>query len=393
MKNKLSYYIKQNVFLIMVLIIPFLVYNKWLPFSIFAYSDFLFSFKESLKDLLIPSIWTNSFFNFGSVNLFFWRLPIMLLNGMIGFLGFNSNIADKFLVILPVLIFPGLFSFLLLKRFFDSKLPAFVGSLVFSYNTYFLAISTQGHLLIILASSFALLSLLLFMKLLEKREIFLSVLLALSLFILGSMDLRILYITIWVLFLYFLYFVFIINSIDIKKILNISTHVLFSLGLFFLLNFYWIISLFQTKSLLSNVVLQRGLFGNSFWSLPQALTLFHPFWNGSKPEWFIVQSIPIYFWLIPILAFVSLLFITKEKSMLSKSDILFFSLIALIGIFLTKQVSPPFGSIYEWLFNNFPGFNAFREASKFYFLINFGYAGLIAYSSYKIYLYLRKNSY
>lgn len=47
----------------------------------------------------------------------------------------------------------------------------------------------------------------------------------------------------------------------------------------------------------------------------------------------------------------------------------FFAIVALIGILLTKQAGSPFPTLYKWLFENFPGFNAFREASKFYVLI------------------------
>jgi|GEM_PF-7061107 len=54
--------------------------------------------------------------------------------------------------------------------------------------------------------------------------------------------------------------------------------------------------------------------------------------------------------------------------------ILFFAVLSVIGILLSKQVSDPFGNLYYWLYDNFPGFNAFREASKFYILIALGYA-------------------
>jgi len=58
-------------------------------------------------------------------------------------------------------------------------------------------------------------------------------------------------------------------------------------------------------------------------------------------------------------------------------DVVFFGVVALIGILLSKQVDDPFPGLYPWLFKNVPGFNAFREASKFYFLIALGYSVLI----------------
>ena len=58
--------------------------------------------------------------------------------------------------------------------------------------------------------------------------------------------------------------------------------------------------------------------------------------------------------------------------------ILFFAGVAVVGILLSKQTSQPFDSLYYWLYDNMPGFNAFREASKFYVLIALGYAVGIA---------------
>jgi hypothetical protein len=58
-------------------------------------------------------------------------------------------------------------------------------------------------------------------------------------------------------------------------------------------------------------------------------------------------------------------------------QIVFFGLITLIGALLTKQEAEPLSHLYLWLYSHVPGFNAFREASKFYFLIVLGYSVLI----------------
>jgi hypothetical protein len=139
-----------------------------------------------------------------------------------------------------------------------------------------------------------------------------------------------------------------------------------------LLNTYWLLPLGKTGALSSNAIFNRSLFGDEFLNINYAVTLFHPFWTGSKTAIFVVQNIPAYFWLIPIFAFLGLMLNKRNKV------ILFFGLIALLGIFLTKQVGHPFIDIYQWLYKYFPGFNAFREASKFYFIIALGYSVLIA---------------
>ena len=56
--------------------------------------------------------------------------------------------------------------------------------------------------------------------------------------------------------------------------------------------------------------------------------------------------------------------------------LIFFNIIAFIGIFLTKMDHPPFTHLYEWLYLNMPGFDFFRESSKF-----ISRASLLAYSS------------
>lgn len=57
--------------------------------------------------------------------------------------------------------------------------------------------------------------------------------------------------------------------------------------------------------------------------------------------------------------------------------IIFWFFVALGAVFLSKQDALPLKSAYVWLHEHFPGFNAFREASKFYFIIALSYAILI----------------
>ena len=107
---------------------------------------------------------------------------------------------------------------------------------------------------------------------------------------------------------------------------------------------------------------------------------------------------------MPILAYSSLLFISKIKDQRSKIQIknqkfdnnvamkqfnngaiIFFALLGLVGAFLAKGASPPFSEINSWLFQNFPGMNMFRDSTKFYSLIALSYSVLIPFSIWKIY--------
>jgi hypothetical protein len=352
---------------IFLITLALFIYHRWLNFSIFRYGDYGFSFAATLKEYFSPMVWSN-----GGIDSVFWRLPWNFLYGVFGKLGFDSNIADRFLLLWPVVVILPIASFLLVRKITGSNVGAVIGSFVFSYNTYYLAIDTQGQLLITLAGGFAVLAVWLLIKTLEERSSYLAIVTGLILFVTSFLDLRVAYMTVILLFFYALYYTFVINfSSNFRKNLRPVSFVFIPIVIVMLLNFYWAIGLLSGTSVLSSGILERGLFGNNFWSLKEAITLFHPFWNSGQPIWFIVQGIPFYFWAIPIIAFFGLWLNRKSPR------VLFFGFVSLLGIFLTKQVDAPSGGVYYWLFVHFPGFNAFREASKFYFLIALGYSVLI----------------
>jgi len=369
--KKFLFEVKKHKYLIIILGISLLVFYRWISFSVFAYSDWYFFFSENIKELLTPSVWVNSCNNFGSIDITLWKTPVYLIQGIFGTFGSNSNIPEKFLVFWPMIIFSGIFSFLLIKKIIVSKIGSVIGSFIFCYNTYFLSINSQGHEYLTIAFIFVVLAFWFFIKTLEEKKIFLAVCTSILLFIIGSYDLRALYIAFALIFFYFLFFLFFLNKLSsFKKEIKAGLYVAISVLVFLLLSMYWLLPYFKSGVITNNPILNRELFGNNYWNIMQSITLFFPFWNGRSPEWFVVQPIPIYFWLIPIFAFLGLIFNKNKK-------VIFFGFISIVGILLTKQVGEPFSHLYEWLYKNFPGFNMFREASKFYFLIILGYSVLI----------------
>ncbi|GIW59899.1 MAG: hypothetical protein KatS3mg087_0965 [Patescibacteria group bacterium] len=60
--------------------------------------------------------------------------------------------------------------------------------------------------------------------------------------------------------------------------------------------------------------------------------------------------------------------------------VIYFSLVAILASFLAKGTNEPFGQVYAWLFTALPGFNLFRDSTKFYVLISLAYAYLISLS-------------
>lgn len=351
-----------------------IVFFRWINFSIQTYSDYRYADAKTLKEYLIPSAWT-TLRNIGEFNIFLWKYPLHIIYGVIGSMGYGMEYADKIITIFPIVILLPFISFFVLLKFTKSRLAAFVGMSVFVYNSYFLAISTQGHLLLILPACFMLLGLYSYTRIHNnihhtKKRIIYNIFCT---FLIGLIDLRMLYIQL-ITYLLFSVFTCVIQkkiSISICKMhfSNLGTIVV----ALFLLNSYWLIPAINFSSYAQSQILNRQLFGSQFFNINRSISLFHPFWTGTSANWFMTQEMPWRFFLYPFFAFLGLLTNRNNKT------VVFFALLAAIGVFLSKQIAPPFGFIYEILFRYFPGFSMFREASKFYVLIVLGYSTLTAF--------------
>ena len=115
----------------------------------------------------------------------------------------------------------------------------------------------------------------------------------------------------------------------------------------------------------------------SFAKFENSISLLHPNW----PENVFgkIQFMRPAFILFPLIAFSSLLFLSKNKNRESMHSI-FWVLLALLGAFLAKGVNEPFGFIYTWLFDYVPGFSLFRDPSKWYALVALSYSVLIPFT-------------
>jgi hypothetical protein len=363
---------KQNLLLIIALIaIGVITHWRWFfDYSILSHGDWAYHFKESLAGYLtFPMAW--SFGGIGSVNIVSTFHFLFFLQGALTNFGISYALMERLLFMFPATIILELGSYFFLKRVLQSSIGAFVGSLVFSFNVYVLLIE-GSHLNIINCISIAPIVLLLYIEIFEKQKFVYSMLSALLLFAMSVYEFRIFYIFSFVLLFFSLLQFFLIEKIkNIKIFLKKSFLALAPILIVGLLNLYWVLGILKLNNLTSNEIFNRGLFGNNFMDILKSITLFHAFWTGAEPLIFIVQPIPYYFFLIPLIAFCGL--VLNKKNVY----IIFFGFVSLFGILLSKQAGEPFSGIYQWLYDNFPGFNAFREASKFYFLLSLGYSVLI----------------
>lgn len=321
-----------------------------------------------------PSIWSlNATGNgFGNLNFILSIYPSLnFMYAGLCTLFQNTIIAAKLVFLIPIPILSIIGSFLLIQYLLKNKLAGIIGSIVYSYNVTTLILQT-GTIPWAMTYAFAPLIIYFFIKSIDNKKLNLSVITGVIGFIAGSYDFRILYIVIWVMLFYIIYqILFKIKDKTYTQIVPILQYIFIPFAVIILLSFFWIFPFYFSNVLSHNQAFDRALFGSQFVNLFQGLTLFHPYWTGGSPKVFTVQPIPFYFWLIPLFALMG--FVTNFKN----KKILFFAFIAILGILLAKQEDYPFPHLYLWLYHHFPGFNAYREASKFYMLIALGYSVLI----------------
>lgn len=310
---------------------------------------------------------------FGYQNVQVYFNFIFFLWGIIG----SYIVATKATLLIPIAIFSVLAPFFLVRKLTGNEKVAFVSALVFSSFTTLLKLE-MAHLFIAFVFSFSPVIILFFIRLLERVNLR-NVLLFSFVYSLGCyMELRIMYVVTIILFAYLLFF---IKKENIRKEMFVTPLVIL------LLNLFWILpTVFGDKSTISSIT-GRGLFGSQFFDIFYSFTNFEKYWTGGEIEPFVRQAIPFICWMLPLFSFGVLFFLKSFKDYKSKKTILFFSLVSVIGILLSKQAGEPFTGLYEWLYQNFPGFNLFREASKFFLLVSVGYLGLFAF----MLLYLFKN--
>lgn len=376
MLKRIKTVMREHKWLFILLFAQIFIYHAWfLDYSIRTHGDWVFSFPETLESLRAHyfTVWLSDQ-SFGRILIDVGQAPTYASYGFLSILlGLGFEYGERIIHFWPSVILSPIGAYFLALYCLEDKRAAIASAVVYSFNTYALILQT-GHLTLSVAYALSPFVLLSYIKLLDNFSLRHALVASVVLALCGAYEPRAAYIVIGILFLYALYRIsqLFMDKVGLRLILKAIFYAALPVLVYGLLSAYWVVGLLAIDNAIGESVLSRGLFGNEFQSLPSSLTLQHPFWNFSRPVPFIVNDIPVYFWIIPVAAFVGLYCLRKNPK------IVFFGLLALVGILLSKQVDEPFRSLYGWLFANIPGFNAFRESSKFYFVTSLAYAILIA---------------
>ncbi|RJP28617.1 MAG: hypothetical protein C4536_11990 [Actinobacteria bacterium] len=361
--------------LYLAILINIAVYHVWFTNTgILTHGDMFYKFTEQLSQVTTFQTWSSM--GLGGITGIPSAYSYSLLSGLLAKAGFSYALISRVIFFWPLVIVGSLGSYLLVKKLSGSRVGGLLGSIIFSLNTFFI-VSSSAYAPIATAIAWFPLTLYLFVLFSEKPSIWMALACSLPLFIISCLEFRIFYVCLLPLLLF--YFFSLHEGLRRKRLPEYTFLFFLPVAVTILLNSYWLVPYYLggLEKGLQGIIVGRDLFtggiGPTTNLLHNAYAIFHPIWSGGELVLFSVHPIPIYWFLIPLLAFSTLLF----NKLRQDGRVLFFALVALFGIFLTKFYFPPFSGAYQWLYDHFPGFNAFREPGKFTFLIYLPYAVLI----------------
>jgi hypothetical protein len=369
MKNQKTEYWR---YLIVLLVFSILLHIQWFnPWSKLFFGDWTGWSDTAIYNMgRIYQTWL-AVDGFGDSNIQLGFIVFKYIWWGLSHLGVSTYNAAKISIFIPLALLSVVSPFTYFYHRTKHALISFIVTIFYSTTTYILLRSQGGHNLIAIIYCATPLLFYCIDKALETQKARFYVIVSLLFSLMIGYELRISYILTLVAIGYiFTHF----------KVRQIFTKLLFIPSILVpLLNIYWILPIIfsNTSSTISKVA-NRGLFGNALFSLENAITVSESAWTGGYPDnFFVPQPIPIYLYIIPVIM-LGLVIRTSQLNKMSKNFV-FFIVLTFIGITLTKQSDEPFSWLYEFLYKRVPTFNLFREASKFYLLIAFGYAGILAY--------------
>ncbi|MCX7928138.1 MAG: hypothetical protein N2558_00445 [Patescibacteria group bacterium] len=362
-------------FLLLLLALA-VVYSSFLLPGIRVANDFPDVAEEVLKTGYdMPRIWTGEYNGFGNYAIStMWAWPMNFLYA------FGAQIGLPFSLLYRILgfylfLFLGIYSFSkLLSLYQISKNGKLVATLFYLANTYIVLLIDGGQYLIALAYAFLPFCFFSFIES-QKKSFYKKLLAALSITILGYFDIRFVYVLFLLMFFYiFVTIVFSSFEDSLNKLFEFFKTFLVVCFVFVTFNFYWLLPalLVQPPSLPLGYDRLSQVRELSFASLSHGLFVISPHWH--KNNFGEIAKINSFFGMIAIFVFLTPIFVRRNK------HVAFWFLICLVFVFLVKGSKEPFGSIYEWLFLNIPGFSMFRDPTKFFFLVCLSFAVLLGFS-------------
>ena len=347
------------ILILLGFLIPyFLIYRAFFTGGTLVWGDAPYFYPENLKELFQkPLTWDIRGYNFGNpqFQVLWLYLPTLLFGLLYKLFGLNSEILIRLIFYFPSTILAIISSWIFIRSYTKNLTAVFLGSLLYSFNTYFLLLLDGGQIGVALAYGIFPLSILTLQKLNEKFNLK-NLTLAISIFFLmENIDLRLAILSPVTLIV--MDFCQILFTNDWKKIVKNLANLFLVILITLPLNAFWSLPLLNYIKNGYSAISTTGENSSSFLSLLNGLFLFNPHFPDN--EFGKILKPPFYFGLLPILLFGGLVLKNGRKYLGLGLTLLFF-------IFLVKGDAKPIGEIYNFLVNEVPFAVAFRDSTKFF---------------------------
>lgn len=358
--------INKNIYFLLLLVLLSLIFWGWWTPGEKASQDLPYVSQESLKSLFsLPFVWSEyGSEGLGQYTVFtLWSWPLNLLSGLLAHLGFNfSAITRAYLGLFLIL---GSLSIWKFTKYLKFTLPAqFIASLLYLANTYILLVLDGGQLNIAIA--YALIpAVFVYLDQALTGSFRDRVLAAIGVYLVSVCDIRFIYLLALLVSIRALF-----KKTSLKDLIltgGVTAIILTSLHL------YWLYPLL--KSPLAPGVyssLTESSVNSSLINLGHSLTLLAPHWHHNT--FGVITPLRPEFFLIPILVFIAVILRKRDQ------EVGFWTLSAIIFVFLAKGPSEPLGYLYTLAYIHLPGFSLFRDSTKFFFLVALSYSALLGFT-------------
>lgn len=344
---------------VVIIVAIFVVYRWWLTSGVVTGGDWGYGADAHLREFFpIPSLWdVDAADGTGAANIFAGpAFPLYFLHGLLAHLGIGYAVSERLIWLFPCLLAGSFATYAFAVEVFSSRLAGVVSASFVAFNYYTMAIFAGGQFTVIDAGLLMPLALWLFYRALLRPTASRLAPLALAIGVQVMYDPRSTYLTVWVLFLLSLYCVITQPSIAaaLRAVLRVTLQfAVIGVGVISMHLFWLLPGRYAEKLVLPGNYNSVGWVGAlSYFHFDNGFSLYQP-----PPPNTLVGAL---FLLLPVMAFGTLL-----RRQVTSVD-LFLVSVALLFIFFTKGDNPPAGNIYDWMFVHIPGFNIYRDPSKFF---------------------------
>ncbi|MBI2600217.1 hypothetical protein HYW43_04850 [Candidatus Daviesbacteria bacterium] len=369
-----KYMSKKAAILLLTCVFSFIFWTWFLPGPRVAV-DYPLVSETALKSFFdIPRVWLD----FGAEGLgeysvyTIWSWPMMFISAVLIHLGFTFAFLERILLTGFILAF-GSWGIWKTGQNIKLSVPAKTIAIIFYLtNTYILSVIDGGQMVVGMAYAFFPISFLAIETAIKKGWIN-KIIAAYSVWVLGFLDFRFVYILIILSFLRFIYEFLFLNRKEWGSWIKNSFQMAFvSLLIVGGMNAYWLVPIIKKPLSDSTYLMLTQTNFESFTTIGHSMFLIVPHWF--KNIFGKISPLNFEFILIPIFVFLAPVFRPKDKT------VGFWLIVVLLSVFLAKGASEPLSQVYPFLFHNIPGFSLFRDSTKFFFLVALSFTILLSIS-------------